>query len=167
MDEPKRRFATHFPVGSVPRDYVDPESGLRYLIVRGPYSWCGYVGVKADHALAGLEEFEFPCHFGVTFSGWGSADGPRPEGWYWWGWDYAHFTDRIDFLGSLPDDVPAEIRAEMEKLDRMFQRDAIWKHTTPKNWSLDEVAEDAMDVLMELKDALLLSEEFAKLVVLR
>lgn len=155
------RFASDYPVGTLLRDFVDPDSGLRMMVVRGPFSFCAYVGVKADHALAGLEELEFSCHHGVTFQQWGAADSQWPEGWYWWGWDYAHFTDFIDFEGALPADAPPEVREHTAKMQRQLM-DGLG-HSRPKNWALGEVVEDTLDVMMELKQALTQSAEWASL----
>ena len=39
--------------------WVDPATGLDCLCVRGPFgSWCGYVGLPADHALHGSDTDE-------------------------------------------------------------------------------------------------------------
>lgn len=76
------RYAADFAPGTTLHDHIDPESGLRLLVVRGPFTFCGYLGVKADHALAGLEELEFPCHCGVSYQTWGAAGTPWEEGWY-------------------------------------------------------------------------------------
>ncbi len=156
------RYASDYPADTVLRDYVDVESGLRMLIVRGPFSFCAYVGVKADHTLAGLEELRFSCHHSITFSDWGSEGTWREKEFYWWGWDYAHFTDYIDWEMSLPEDASPELRrfcAEINKGKVKYSGRAL------KNWTLGEVVEDTLDVMMELKHSLLASERYAGLVI--
>src|SRR3546814_20921807 len=79
------RVASDYPCGTVLRVYSDPVSGLRMLVVRGPFSFCSYVGVHADHALASLEELEFDCHFGINFRNWGQPGTLWEENWFWGG----------------------------------------------------------------------------------
>ena len=142
------------------RDYVDPASGLRILVTRGFASFCAYVGVQADHALAGLETLDFGCHFGITLQTWGQADTVWPEGWYWWGWDYGHYTDAMEFPAELTEDVDSVFHELQEALARLTSA-VGGKPTRPscKRWTLDEVFEDAVDVLMNLKTALEQSEQ--------
>lgn len=149
MDRPALppRRARDFAPGQVLFDFTDAQSGLRALVVRGPYSFCAYVGVQADHALAGLEEFEFDCHWGITWRAWGD-DAPNPAGWYWWGWA-GHAGDRLAFdLQPLP----PEIARQLERLLR-----------GTKDWTVEEVALHAQDVLMQLREQLAHSAELAQL----
>jgi hypothetical protein len=134
---------------------------LRLLVVRGPGSFCAYLGVKADHALAGLEELEFPCHCGVTFQAWGAAGTPWETGWYWWGWDYAHFMDAADFTTELPPDAPEEVREALRELSAMRNNRPLMGGFRPKNWTVEEVFEDGLDALFELKTALEANEKLA------
>ena len=156
MDEPDRpkRYARDFKVGDVIWDYTDPESGLRALVARGTFALVAYVGVQADHTLAELEDFDFRCHGDITWRAWGEGECGREQGWYWWGWDYGHAFDRPHF------DLPAHLQAEM---DAMLER--IWKDSPfkPKDWTVEEVCDDAVNVLVELKEALAHSAELAQL----
>jgi len=70
------------------------ENGVRYLIMRGPNSLCCYLGVPKDHPLANRSYDDIPldCHGGLTFSEKGDGE-IRPEGWFWYGWDYGHAGD--------------------------------------------------------------------------
>lgn len=72
------------------------ENGVRYLIMRGPAALCAYVGVPADHPLAGhsYDDLSLECHGGLTFGGEGGGKGSWPAGWYWYGWDYGHAGDK-------------------------------------------------------------------------
>lgn len=150
----KRRYARDFLSDAPLRDYVDPESGLRVLVLRGTLSFCAYVGVKADHALAGLEELEFKCHCGITFQTWGRANSLWPEGWYWWGWDYAHCTDAFDLPGIDDPKIKQQLEEFQARLADMFGGLSLPDRIPSKKWTLEEVFEDALDVMMELKEAL-------------
>jgi len=92
--------------------YIDRfEDGLRFLVLRGPGSLCAYVGLAKDHPLAGKSYDDLPvdCHGGLTYSG-DSLKG-APEGYWWYGWDYAHcddqstYTDRIEGKQWTPEEV--------------------------------------------------------------
>ncbi|KVP75585.1 hypothetical protein WJ96_07705 [Burkholderia ubonensis] len=118
-------------------------------------SFCAYVGVKADHALAELEELWFPCHFGINYRGWGKQGSPREAGWYWWGWDYAHWRDHVDYQAMLPPDASDEEKKVFEKVNALMNRSEPYYGFGPrKKWTVDEVFEDALDALMELKTSL-------------
>ncbi|MNR71454.1 hypothetical protein D3C71_20800 [compost metagenome] len=158
-------FASDVAPGTTLRDIVDPDSGLRLLVTRGSYAFCAYVGVQADHSLAGLEDLRFDCHHGVNWSQWGEPDSPWAEGWYWWGWDYGHASDHVDFEGSVPDDAPVEVRQAMARFQALLAAGPLRRRT--KNWTLGEVVEDGLDVLMELKQALQHTENLAALVMAR
>lgn len=198
MAQSEPRYVADFPHDAVVRDHLDPESGLRVLVVRGPFSFLGYVGVRANHTLAELEELDFQCHWGITFNGWGDADSFRETGWYWWGWDYAHGLDHVDYAASLPPDASDEDKAlaarMTEELGNLFAElvrspdeigadDAATeafeafedvKLAPPpleplprKKWTVSEVFEDALDVLMELKASLEQSQTLSVLLTQR
>lgn len=73
------------------------EEGVRFMVMRGPNSLCAYVGVPLSHPLAGHDYDDVPlsCHGGLTFSEKGG--GKWPEGWWWYGWDYAHSGDAATY----------------------------------------------------------------------
>lgn len=156
------RFASDYPVNAVLRDYTDDTSGLRYLVVRGPFSFCAYVGVPADHALSSLEELDFECHYGITFQQWGAAGTPWPEGWYWWGWDYGHYCDRIDWEAMLPAGTPKEV--ELEFLRMAQSLDGLGGLKT-HDWTLAEVTEDVLTAMSALAEQLAQSQAFASLLL--
>lgn len=91
--------------GTILKDSFD--EGVRTLIMRGRRALCAYVGIPLGHPLAGhnYDDIPIPCHGGLTYAGEGS-EGYRPVGFYWYGWDYAHFGDRaffdFDFSSSFP-----------------------------------------------------------------
>lgn len=76
----------------------------RFLIVRGGASLCAYVGIPLAHPLAGKNEDALPleCHGGLTFSDKGNGRWGRLEGYWWYGWDYAHGGDRSFYSLSYP-----------------------------------------------------------------
>lgn len=77
------------------------ENSVRCLIRFGS-GLCAYVGVPADHPLAGFAYDDIPLevHGGLTFANkW--EDFP---GWWFYGWDYSHSGDRSfhNVLRPLP-----------------------------------------------------------------
>jgi hypothetical protein len=136
--------AAHFPEGYLAKDYIEPDTGLRGLVMRGTYGWCGYVGAPCASPLHGLEELEFECHFGITYAGYG--DGVhRPAGYFYWGWDYAHYTDA--FI------LPSVLREALEEPIPLPRG---------KDWSHAEVFEHVLDVLTHLREALLRNADLAR-----
>jgi len=77
--------------------YADWEQdGYRCLIMRGPCSICGYIGMKEGHPAFGKDynDIDVRCHGGLTFAHDDKTGGDRwPSGWWWFGWDYAHYGD--------------------------------------------------------------------------
>lgn len=124
--------------------YVDAyENGVRYLIMRGGASLCAYVGVPADHPLAGhsSEDVSLDCHGGLTWASEGEGDSAgRPTGWYWYGWDYAHAGDRSLYDVKHPD-MPA-IPGERE-------------------WTVEDVQKEIWDVTYEFAKLKSLAEAIA------
>lgn len=110
---------------------------LRGLVIQGRAGYCAYLGVPNDHWISDMENLTFDCHGEITFRGFGDGDF-RPEGWYWYGWDYQHLSDRPMDLDSL-DDLPPE-------LARMLQSSP----GSAKNWTLDEVEHDLIDSAIAL-----------------
>lgn len=125
-------------LGDILYDEIDPRTGLRGLIIRGPFSFCAYVGAPRDHLLDGIEDLNIDCHFGLNYSGWG--DGFRPVDWFWWGWDYGHFTDMTTMADMLLELLPKDIQPEF----------AIKGPSTLKMWSVGEIEEQVKSSLDEL-----------------
>lgn len=82
---------------------------FQFLIIRGGASLCAYVGVPLDHPLAGKPYDDFPldCHGGLTFSDKGDGGWGHLEGYWWYGWDYAHLGDRSFYDSRLKLNIPA------------------------------------------------------------
>lgn len=76
--------------------YDEIINGFRCLVMRGPFSLCAYVGVPEGHKLYGVDYYkpDIQCHGGLTFSDKG-GDKRYPSGWWFFGWDYAHFGDAV------------------------------------------------------------------------
>lgn len=124
-------------VGRIVYDIFD--EGLRFIIMRGPFHWCGYVGISKDHPLAGLdyEDISFiSAHGGLTFSS-GARDG-WPEGYYWYGWDYGHLGDYCH-----------------------FERPEI-KERGDKDWTIEEVINDSWETLYDFKKVMRLVEKILR-----
>ena len=119
------------------KDFLLVGTPLRALILRNDFCHCAYLGVPEDHWLANMQDLEFDCHFGLTFSGAG-GDGIRPAGWFWYGWDYAHYLDQLDY--------PPELLAALKKsgISNQFNKG--------KRWTVEElemVVIEAAQCLME------------------
>lgn len=125
--------------------YLDKfDEGIRILIMRGPSSICAYLGVPEDHPLAGKEYDSVPlhCHGGLTFSG--SPDStekdksPYPKGWYWYGWDYAHYDDYSTYDDKYP---------------------SAWINENRTKWTPQMVLEDSWSAIYDFKKLVRLAEQ--------
>ena len=114
-------------VGYIAADFY--EQGTRILIMRGPASWCAYIGIPLDHPLANYEYDDIPlqCHGGLTYAGEGG--GGWPKGWFWYGWDYGHSGDMFGFADSKTREITSQ-----------------FDHSKDKMWTADEVKEEARQV---------------------
>jgi len=131
-------------VGTIVADWFD--EGLRIIIMRGPGSFCVYLGVPLEHPIAGFDYDSIPldCHGGLTFSSDGQRKGRKldekipkwPEGFWWYGYDFAHLGDKLVF------DVPG--LSDYGKEDR--------------NWTIKEIKDDAWTAIYELKKLMKLAE---------
>lgn len=126
-------------VGKIVHDSF--EDGIRFIVMRGPSSWCGYVGVPLSHPLSGFHYDAIPvnAHGGLTFASEGKdvKDTSWPKDFYWYGWDYAHCGDRCVF-----------------DVERGTREDG-------KDWTLDEVVKDSWDTKYEFKKLMQLAEKIA------
>lgn len=111
---------------------------FRGLVRHGGVSLCAYIGVPEDHWAADMEEFDFDCHGGITLRTLG--DGVSfPKGWYWYGWDYGHFGDKLNF----PPEVQATLDASFKKFPRLSRYPEHF-------WKLEEVILELVDVATAL-----------------
>lgn len=113
---------------AVLQDFLIAGTPLRGLIVQGPFSLCAYLGVPREHWLAHMEELDFPCHWGVTFSAEGDGE-LRPADWYWYGWDYAHAGDALQLPPELKALLPESLRPGRQA----------------KQWTVEEVEHEVID----------------------
>lgn len=113
------------------------EDGLWIIVLSmGGRNFCTYVGIPVDHPLADHDYDDLPvyCHGGLTYAG--AGDGKyRPEGYYWYGWDYSHSGDYI-FYGD----------------------DSFPKREDDKDWTLKEVKDDAWRAVYDFGKLKKLSE---------
>jgi hypothetical protein len=111
------------------------EDGYKLLIMRGPASLCAYIGVPKGHPLYGkdYDEVDIDCHGGLTFSGEGSQDTSvyRTPGYWYFGWDYAHFGD-VNFYDDpymvgwhkwTPKEVYLEMKPALGSLTKRYKND--------------------------------------------
>lgn len=137
------------------QDYAIAGTPFRGLILRGEFCLLAYIGVPEGHWLANLEELEFDCHYGVTFRG--AGDGvTRPQGWYWYGWDYAHAFDVWELNGTM--------KEALELLPPDVQ--ALWQDVQQRKggrrWTVADVQVDLTESALELLAALQAAEDAAK-----
>lgn len=113
------------------------QDGLWVIVLSmGGRNFCTYVGIPIDHPLAGHRYDDLPvdCNGGLTFGGKG--DGKyRPEGYYWYGWDYGHYGD-YTYWGR--EDEPPR--------------------PDEKDWTLKEIKEDAWRAINDLSSLKKLAE---------
>ena len=129
-------------VGHIAADMFD--DGLRVLIMRGPVALCCYVGVPLAHPLAGhsYDDLSIECHGGLTYS---NSGGDRwPEGFWWYGWDYAHAGDRCVYAYREPLLSRFPLRAD------------------EKEWTVEDVKKDIWDALYGFKKHMRLAEAIAQ-----
>ncbi|MCC5611441.1 hypothetical protein LC612_33045, partial [Nostoc sp. CHAB 5834] len=132
------------------REFIDSETGFRVLVRRSDFCWCAYLGVRKDNPLADLDELNFDCHWGINFRKWGLPGSPWEEGWFWYGWDYGHAFDVTNFPGFSEEEMQEafpELHARMKAIFEGMPR------VPRKDWTLDEIFEDAMDQLLVLRTA--------------
>lgn len=119
------------------------EDGLWVIIYSlGGRNFCTYIGIPVDHPLAGFSYEDLPsidCHGGLTYAQAGEGGKWRPEGYYWYGWDYAHAGDKTWY----GDDTPK------------FDFDE-------KDWTLKEVKDDAWSAIYDFKKLRNFAEKVAQ-----
>lgn len=128
------------------------EDGVRCLMLRGTASMTMYVGIPETHPLAGHSYDDLPidCHGGLTFGAkGGGSDTFRPEGFFWYGWDYGHAGDMF-----------------LYDIDPKYM--AIMNETTLPDWKKDDVKwtpamvkKDSWSALYEFKRLVKLAEAIA------
>ncbi len=127
-------------IGKIVHDVF--EDGLRFIIMRGPASFCAYVGIPIDHPLAGYGYDMLPinAHGGLTFASEGGKQ-TWPEGYYWYGWDYVHVGD-----------------VSVYEHDKRFGS----PREGGKDWTIKEIISDSWSALYDFKNLMKLSEAIAK-----
>jgi hypothetical protein len=115
------------------------DEGVRFLIMRGPFHVCAYIGIPESHPLAGhdYENVPLDCHGGLTFAGSGTK-GYRPTGFYWYGWDYGHCDDYM--------------------ISKTHSADYGKFNETHKKWGVKEVEEDAWSAIYHFRKLCVLAE---------
>jgi len=127
-------------VGTIVHDVFD--EGLRFIVMRGPFHWCGYVGIPEEHPLAGLsyDDISFiSAHGGLTYANEASKNWPK--GYFWYGWDYGHPGDASHYGGRVGKISP--VRDE------------------DKDWTVAEVIADSWGALYEFKKLMRVAEKIA------
>lgn len=114
------------------------QDGIRFIVLRGPASWCAYVGIPKDHPLAGFDYDDLmgvSAHGGLTYAGNGIEG--VPEGYYWYGWDYAHSWD-------------------VSIYDHEYNKT---RDAKSKDWTVDEVVQDSQETIWDFKRMTTLAEK--------
>lgn len=129
-------------VGTVIETGVEKE--MPYVILRGHYSLCAYIGVPEEDAISSIpqEQLQVDVHGGVTFSGPNPGLGePIPRVW-WFGWDYAHAGDRVLLPPELDEDIE-------ERQTPYFEMDLYNQHC--HLWTVEEVRKEVQRIAKELQ----------------
>jgi hypothetical protein len=138
------KTAKNFNQGEIIKDWM--EGGIRCLIMRGPASFCAYLGVPEGHPLEGFSYDDIPldCHGGLTFAGINKSGGTRPKNWYFYGWDYAHAGDKCHYEIELP---------QFSEVGKIIENG--------KDWTDEEVEHEIRSVLYDFKIIVNLAEKIA------
>ena len=104
------------------------EMGLHCVVVTLGTHPCCYIGVPGDSPAVGFsyDDVTVSCHGGLTFSG--SLEGFR-DGYYYYGWDYAHGGDYTDYSIMIP---------------------GFSRFSQGVKYSVDDLAKDIKDVVEDL-----------------
>ena len=122
---------------------------VRGIVMRGPASLCGYVGVHKSHLFYGIEPSydEMPIisgHGGLTFADESeSAIKTFPRDYFWWGWDYAHYMDLTTFS------VEYALKGMPEFLTGMGTN-TEYGHA----WTVEEVSKHVNEEIQKLEEAI-------------
>lgn len=148
----KTQTAEGIEVGTIVHDEFD--EGLRFIIMRGPFHWCGYIGIPKDYPLAGFgyDDISFvSAHGGLTFAEKGEKEYkqgekkgqpyPWPEGYYWYGWDYGHAGDRSHY------------DSDIKGLEKFRENN--------HDWTIQEVIDDSWETLYDFKRLMKFAEKIA------
>jgi hypothetical protein len=114
-------------------------SGGAFMVLRGNFCLCAYLGIPRDNPAAGVHydeimtasDRELNVHGGFTFSGFGKEGSEWPAAYYWIGWDYGHWSDR-----SFTDFEPYMIEVR-QKLGHQLYR------PEQHGWTVAEVVADS------------------------
>ena len=107
---------------------IDNETGIIHIIkVIDKSYFCQYIGINENHPLAGIQYYCFPfevdCHGGLTFSGNGKDFYQKlPPGYWYYGWDYAHFGDYTKLNPSGKKWTLLEVLEEGKKVLKQFKK---------------------------------------------
>lgn len=124
--------------GTTLRDWF--EEDIRCIIKRSNASICAYIGVKSGHPLANHNYDDIPLsvHGGLTYAGEGD-DAFFPNGYYWYGWDYAHLGDYVFYY----DDIAGTISS----------------HKDDKKWLGKEVEQEVQSAVYDFKKLMDIAEK--------
>ncbi len=118
---------------------------VKFIITKGPISFCAYVGIPLSHPLSWLKypdinsNMSHPPHGLFTYSSHKKIDG-WPEGLYWYGWDYSQKGDK----------------RKDEPINRK-DKDNVPK----KDWTINEIIKDSKEALYSFLRLMTLSEKIA------
>jgi hypothetical protein len=73
--------------------------------------------------------------------------------------------DAPNYSAELPPDAPEEVREVLRELSAMRNSRPLMGGFHPKNWTLEEVLEDGLDALFEIKAALEANEKLAAILL--
>lgn len=108
------------------------ENGIKFVIMSLGTHPCCYIGVNKNHELAGFHYDDIPLqvHGGLTYSDEGAGE-YLPEGYYWYGWDYAHAGDYTGYDTGIIDRSDNK-RYTLEDLESDIW-DATWQFSKIKS----------------------------------
>ena len=126
--------AEHYKYGDIVKEW--DEEGVKALVIRSNFSFCAYIGVPEGHKYYGKHYSTLPQelepHGGFTFADSGGNNkrsGIFKDGYWYFGWDYSHYTDRVFLGGEIPpfepkgmliDWMDTDVIKEAEQIIRQF-----------------------------------------------
>ena len=122
-------------VGTIVAQWFD--GVIECTVLRGPSSFCAYLGIPINHPLAGFDYDDIPlsCHWGLTYGGTDLSGLTKNK--YRYGWDYGHCDDVSTYDIELP---------------------ILTRKPGAKNWTVGEIVQEIDDVLYDFKRLVKIAE---------
>lgn len=117
------------------------KDGYKYMVIENSLCPCGYIGIPKDLFFTKLRDKDLrnviDCHGGITFETYGTKEDPIwIDGYYWIGWDYAHYNDYITY---------PTVTKELDDLNKEMNQGK-------QKWDCNLIAIECVNVIEQLKE---------------